>query len=159
MLASVLDSRRTWRILQMAAASPRAGGAQPAQEMASVTPALADGVSPATPSIDVEEILASLTPRERRVLQLRFGFVDCQERTVEEVGKRMGVACERIISIEQDALNKLADLVDAHDPRRAFPTDAEQGARVPVDDGPGGACVDLGSLTFSTARRKMPPFS
>jgi RNA polymerase sigma factor (sigma-70 family) len=86
----------------MASASLRARGAQPAQDMASVAPAL-----------DVEEILASLTPRERRVLQLRFGFADCQERTVEEVGRRLGVPGERIIRIEKDALTKLADLVAA----------------------------------------------
>ena len=97
----------------MAAASLRARGAQPAQAMASVAPSLADGMPPATPSLDVEEILASLTPRERRVLQLRFGFVDCQERTVEQVGRRLGVPSERIITIEKDALTKLADLVAA----------------------------------------------
>jgi len=97
----------------MAAASLPARGPQPAHDMGSVAPAPADGMPPATPSLDVEEILASLTPRERRVLQLRFGFVDCQERTVEEVGRRLGVPCERIISIEKDALTKLADLVAA----------------------------------------------
>ena len=62
---------------------------------------------PATLSVDVEDILAMLTPRERRVLQLRYGFVDSRERSVEEVGKRMGVPSEQITSIEEEALGKL----------------------------------------------------
>jgi len=69
----------------------------------SASPALA------TLSVDVENVLATLTPRERRVLQLRYGFVDSQERTVEEVGKRMGVPSERITRIEEEALAKLRD--------------------------------------------------
>jgi RNA polymerase primary sigma factor len=63
--------------------------------------------SPATHSVDVENVLATLTPRERRVLQLRYGFVDSRERTYEEVGKRMGVPSERIARIEEEALGKL----------------------------------------------------
>ena len=64
----------------------------------------------ASVSVDVEDVLATLTPRERRVLQLRFGFVDSRERTVEEVGKRLGVPRERITSIEAEALDKLQKL-------------------------------------------------
>jgi RNA polymerase primary sigma factor len=45
---------------------------------------------------EVEDVLDSLTPRERRVLHLRFGFINSQERTVEEVARRFGVARERI---------------------------------------------------------------
>jgi RNA polymerase primary sigma factor len=55
----------------------------------------------------VEDILDSLTPRERRVLQLRFGLVDGRERTLQEVGKRFGVTRERIRQIEVKALRKL----------------------------------------------------
>jgi RNA polymerase primary sigma factor len=40
---------------------------------------------------EVEDILDTLTPRERRVLQLRFGLIDGHQRTLEEVGKRFGV--------------------------------------------------------------------
>jgi RNA polymerase primary sigma factor len=56
---------------------------------------------------EVEHVLASLTPRERRVLQLRFGLVDDQQRTLEDVGKRIGVTRERIRQIEATALRKL----------------------------------------------------
>jgi RNA polymerase primary sigma factor len=56
---------------------------------------------------EVEDVLDSLTPRERRVLQLRFGLVDARELTLEEVGKRFGVARERIRQIESKALRKL----------------------------------------------------
>ncbi|HUZ90060.1 MAG TPA: RNA polymerase sigma factor RpoD [Candidatus Acidoferrales bacterium] len=55
----------------------------------------------------VEDILDTLTPRERRVLQLRFGLIDGHQRTLEEVGKRFGVTRERIRQIEAKALRKL----------------------------------------------------
>ena len=55
----------------------------------------------------VEGVLDTLTPRERRVLQLRFGLIDGHQRTLEEVGKRIGVTRERIRQIETRALHKL----------------------------------------------------
>jgi RNA polymerase primary sigma factor len=56
---------------------------------------------------EVEDILDTLTPRERRVLQLRFVLIDGHQRTLEEVGKRFGVTRERIRQIEAKALRKL----------------------------------------------------
>jgi len=56
---------------------------------------------------EVEDLLDTLTPRERRVLQLRFGLIDGHQRTLEEVGKRFGVTRERIRQIEAKALRKL----------------------------------------------------
>lgn len=55
----------------------------------------------------VDNVLASLTNRERRVLQLRFGLDDGHPRTLEEVGKEFGVTRERIRQIEAKALRKL----------------------------------------------------
>ena len=55
----------------------------------------------------VEEVLGSLTDRERRVLQLRFGLEDGRSRTLEEVGREFGVTRERIRQIEAKALRKL----------------------------------------------------
>ncbi len=55
----------------------------------------------------VEDVLASLTGRERRVLQLRFGLDDGRSRTLEEVGREFGVTRERIRQIEAKALRKL----------------------------------------------------
>jgi len=55
----------------------------------------------------VEDVLASLTPRERRVLQLRFGLEDGRSRTLEEVGREFSVTRERIRQIEAKALRKL----------------------------------------------------
>jgi RNA polymerase primary sigma factor len=57
--------------------------------------------------IEVENILDTLRPRERRVVQLRFGLTDAQPQTLEEVGKRFGVTRERIRQIEVTALRKL----------------------------------------------------
>ncbi|MBI2953971.1 MAG: RNA polymerase sigma factor RpoD [Chloroflexi bacterium] len=55
----------------------------------------------------VEDVLDSLSLRERRVLQLRFGLDDGRSRTLEEVGKEFGVTRERIRQIEAKALRKL----------------------------------------------------
>lgn len=55
----------------------------------------------------LEEVLNSLTPREKRVLRLRFGLDDGRARTLEEVGQEFGVTRERIRQIEAKALRKL----------------------------------------------------
>jgi RNA polymerase primary sigma factor len=55
----------------------------------------------------IEEVLNTLTPREQRVLQLRFGLEDGRSRTLEEVGKEFNVTRERIRQIEAKALRKL----------------------------------------------------
>ena len=71
----------------------------------------------ATPPVDVaskqllkeqiEDVLFTLTPREQRVLQLRFGLEDGRSRTLEEVGREFAVTRERIRQIEAKALRKL----------------------------------------------------
>ena len=53
------------------------------------------------------EVLESLTPREKRVLELRFGIGDGHEQTLEEVGQQFDVTRERIRQIEAKALDKL----------------------------------------------------
>jgi RNA polymerase primary sigma factor len=58
---------------------------------------------------ELEDMLFTLSPRERRVLQLRFGLVDDQQRTLEEVGRRLGLTRERVRRIEAGALRKLRD--------------------------------------------------
>ena len=55
----------------------------------------------------VEEVLNTLSERERRVLELRFGLIDGRSRTLEEVGRDFGVTRERIRQIEAKALRKL----------------------------------------------------
>ncbi|PZR99262.1 MAG: RNA polymerase sigma factor RpoD [Candidatus Chloroheliales bacterium] len=55
----------------------------------------------------VDDVLGSLSLRERRVLQLRFGLDDGRSRTLEEVGREFGVTRERIRQIEAKALRKL----------------------------------------------------
>ncbi|MGW2311249.1 RNA polymerase sigma factor RpoD [Actinomadura luteofluorescens] len=55
----------------------------------------------------LEDILATLSEREQRIIQLRFGLVDGHPRTLEEVGREFGVTRERIRQIESKTLAKL----------------------------------------------------
>jgi RNA polymerase primary sigma factor len=55
----------------------------------------------------VEEVLATLTPREARILRLRFGLQNGRSYTLEEVGKKFGLTRERIRPIEGKALRRL----------------------------------------------------
>jgi RNA polymerase primary sigma factor len=55
----------------------------------------------------MEEILSTLTPREARILRLRFGLIDGKSYTLEEVGQKFGLTRERIRQIEGKALRRL----------------------------------------------------
>ena len=55
----------------------------------------------------MEEVLATLTPREARILRLRFGLLDGRSYTLEEVGQKFGLTRERIRQIEGKALRRL----------------------------------------------------
>ena len=70
-------------------------------------PAPADAASFQLLKEQVAEVLHTLTDRESRVLQLRFGLEDGRSRTLEEVGREFGVTRERIRQIEAKALRKL----------------------------------------------------
>ena len=67
----------------------------------------ADAASKQLLKEQIGEVLSSLTPREQRVIQLRFGLEDGRSRTLEEVGKEFNVTRERIRQIEAKALRKL----------------------------------------------------
>lgn len=67
----------------------------------------ADAVSFHLLKEQLEDVLDTLTPREERVLRLRFGLDDGRSRTLEEVGQVFGVTRERIRQIEAKALRKL----------------------------------------------------
>ncbi len=72
-----------------------------------------DALAPADAAANVllkeslEEVLNTLTPREKKVIILRFGLADGHPRTLEEVGKEFNVTRERIRQIEAKALRKL----------------------------------------------------
>ncbi len=55
----------------------------------------------------LDDILTSLTPREARILRLRFGLYDGRSYTLEEVGRKFGLTRERIRQIEHEALDRL----------------------------------------------------
>ena len=71
------------------------------------TPAPADEASHALLKEQLQEVLSTLTPREAKVLKLRFGLEDGKSRTLEEVGQEFAVTRERIRQIEAKALRKL----------------------------------------------------
>jgi RNA polymerase primary sigma factor len=71
----------------------------------------------------LREVLATLTPRESRILSLRFGLDDDTPRTLEEVGQQFGVTRERIRQIQDEALRKLRVKIEQRDrpaPEPAF---------------------------------------
>lgn len=74
-----------------------------------------ESVSPDTELIDqdsrnrLDEILITLSPREENVLRFRYGLVDGKSRTLEDIGKILGVTRERVRQIETKALKRLQD--------------------------------------------------
>ena len=66
-----------------------------------------DAVSKELLKEQIDEVLSSLTPRECRVLQLRFGLEDGRSRTLEEIGQEFELTRERIRQIEAKALKRL----------------------------------------------------
>jgi len=62
---------------------------------------------------DIDRALDSLPPRERKVIELRFGLKGESPRTLEEVGRAFGVTRERIRQIENNTLKKLESLPEA----------------------------------------------
>lgn len=70
-------------------------------------PAPQDAASHTLLKEQLKEVLDTLTPREEKVLRLRFGLEDGRSRTLEEVGKEFNVTRERIRQIEAKALRKL----------------------------------------------------
>ena len=71
------------------------------------SPAPADAASFHLLKEQIQEVLDTLSDRESRVLQLRFGLEDGRSRTLEEVGREFGVTRERIRQIETKALRKM----------------------------------------------------
>ena len=71
------------------------------------SPAPQDSVAYTLLKEQLEEVMGTLTPREAKVLKLRFGLEDGKARTLEEVGKEFKVTRERIRQIEAKALRKL----------------------------------------------------
>ena len=55
----------------------------------------------------LDDVLQTLDPRERRVVQLRFGLLDGHQRTLDEIARRLGVTREQVRKMERTALDKL----------------------------------------------------
>jgi RNA polymerase primary sigma factor len=78
-------------------------------------------LSPAAVAMDADKkeqacsVLKALSPRDSKIIELRFGLVDGEERTLEEIGKIFGLTRERIRQIEKKALTTLRESVLTHD--------------------------------------------
>jgi RNA polymerase primary sigma factor len=70
-------------------------------------PAPAEAVAQNMLTEEIGEILDQLTPREARILRLRYGLQDGESRTLKEVGEMFGLSRERIRQLEKEALRKL----------------------------------------------------
>jgi RNA polymerase primary sigma factor len=71
------------------------------------TPSPSDAIERDMLRQEVRRVLDGLNPRERQVIELRFGLVDDHDYTLEEVGKRLKVTRERVRQIEERAIRKL----------------------------------------------------
>jgi len=58
-------------------------------------------------SKQAQRLLSTLTPREEKILRMRFGIGEKTDYTLEEVGKQFGISRERVRQIEERALRKL----------------------------------------------------
>jgi RNA polymerase primary sigma factor len=110
-----LPSKKIESLLKMTSSVPASLDAPVGEEGGQLGDFIADQVIPrpeeqATASLLREELsrtLESLTPRERRVIELRFGLGNERSRTLVEVGTELGLTKERIRQIEKEALTKL----------------------------------------------------
>ena len=63
----------------------------------------------------VQQVLATLTPRENTILAMRFGLDDGKPKTLEEIGAQLGVTRERIRQIQEEALQKMRVKITEHE--------------------------------------------
>jgi RNA polymerase nonessential primary-like sigma factor len=70
-------------------------------------PSPEDFVTQSSMQVDLEKLMADLSPQQREVLALRFGLVDGQAMTLAKIGDRLNISRERVRQIEREALSKL----------------------------------------------------
>lgn len=70
-------------------------------------PSPEDFVTQSAMQVDLEKLMADLTPQQREVLALRFGLADGQPLTLAKIGDRLNISRERVRQIEREALSKL----------------------------------------------------
>jgi RNA polymerase nonessential primary-like sigma factor len=70
-------------------------------------PSPEDFVTQTAMQVDLEKLMADLTPQQREVLSLRFGLSDGQPMTLSKIGDRLNISRERVRQIEREALSKL----------------------------------------------------
>ncbi len=70
-------------------------------------PSPEDFVTQSAMQVDLEKLMADLTPQQREVLMLRFGLADGQPLTIAKIGDRLNISRERVRQIEREALSRL----------------------------------------------------
>ena len=78
--------------------------------MAGDEPLPEEEVERALRSQALRQALGALTEREREVVVLRYGLADAEPKTLEEIGRRLGLTRERVRQIELESLRRLASL-------------------------------------------------
>jgi RNA polymerase primary sigma factor len=68
----------------------------------------------------LRQALRALSDRERQVVVLRYGLADAEPKTLEEIGRRLGLTRERVRQIELDSLKRLASLREMESVAAAF---------------------------------------
>ena len=128
-----------------------------------------DGISPSDAVINLNlreqtaQVLKTLTPREEKIIKMRFGLEDGSEHTLEEVGQNFAVTRERIRQIEAKALRKLRHPSRSHrlraflengnaERRNEAATAAPRCSAVAPENLPAGLAASA-----ATARRRRPP--
>jgi len=125
------EAAREKRRARAAKLEPKAEGPEAVAEAADAKPE----VNKEMPTIEdqIDEVLSNLSPREQRVLQLRFGLEDGRGRNLEEVGKEFGVTRERIRQIEAKALRKLRHPSQSRKLKGYLDEEKPHDQRAPVD--------------------------
>jgi DNA-directed RNA polymerase specialized sigma24 family protein len=120
------------------------------------SPSPADAAVDTDLSLQTDNVLGSLTPREEKVLRMRFGIGERQDYTLEEVGKVLGVTRERVRQIEAKAIRRLRHPTRAKLLNRAFLFFKEEGSMTPQQGGSMTPGSKIPSISLSTSLKVTP---
>ena len=122
-------AERSVRLIEEAARSPLSLEMQAGDDSAledviadQREPSPSDWILQANRASEIRSALALLGPREREILRLRFGLDGEEQRTLDEVGRRLAVTRGRTRQLQERALHRLARLLESQPSDRSDPT-------------------------------------